>query len=132
VESSTTCGFDLKDASFKIICFTSAWWVFPRLVEFASEDHAQNNVFHWWFVDFPTRNLKITWTDKDLKEKIYIKRRDRGKQLEKRENHLNEGENVGKDKRKAFTKKKKLLLLPLYFLLLLWLPFGFFFFIMQN
>jgi len=30
-------------------------------------------------VDFPAGNLKITWTDKDLKGKENIKRRDMGK-----------------------------------------------------
>ena len=45
-------------------------------MEFASEDHAQNSVFHRWPVDFLARNLKITWTDKDLKGKENIKRRD--------------------------------------------------------
>jgi len=29
-------------------------------------------------VDFLARNLKITWTQKDLKEKENIKRRDKG------------------------------------------------------
>jgi len=56
-------------------------------------------------VEFPARNLKITWTDKDLKGKENIKRRDMGKRLEKRENHLSKGENVGKDKRGVFTEK---------------------------
>jgi len=60
VESSTTCGFGFKDTIFKIVCSTCAWWIFPRLV------------------DFLMRNLKIMWTDKDLKGEENIKRRDRG------------------------------------------------------
>ena len=57
------------------MCSTGAWWVVPRLMEFASEDYAQNSVFHKWPADFPTGNLKITWTDKDLKGKENIKKR---------------------------------------------------------
>jgi len=44
----------------KTTCFTGGLWIFPQLV------------------DFPARNLKITWIDKDLKGKENIKRRDRG------------------------------------------------------
>jgi len=36
VESSTTCGFGFKDVSFKTVCSTSAWWIFPRPVVFCS------------------------------------------------------------------------------------------------
>ena len=71
----------------KIECSIGCLWIFPQLV------------------DFLARNLKITWTDKDLKGKENINKRDREKRLEERENHLSKGENVGKDKRKAFTEK---------------------------
>ena len=37
VESSTICGFGFKDTSFKTICSTGAWWIFPRPVVFCSE-----------------------------------------------------------------------------------------------
>jgi len=47
-------------------------------------------------VDFLAKNIKITWTDKDLKGKENIKRRDRGERLEERENHLSKGEIMGK------------------------------------
>jgi len=53
------------------------------------------------------------WTNKDLKGKENIKRRDRGKRLEERENHPSKGENV--EKIKGGRSQKKLLLLPLYF-----------------
>jgi len=65
-------------------------------------------------VEFPARNLKITWTDKDLKGKENIKRRDRRKRLEERENHLNKGKNVGKDKRGAFTEKNFFFFLSIF------------------
>jgi len=84
------------------VCSTSAWWVFPRPMEFASEDlcKIECSIGGLWIfpqpMDFLARNLKITWTDKDLKGKENIKRRDRGKRLEERENYLSKGENVGK------------------------------------
>jgi len=88
-------------------------------------------------VDFSTtygflaRNLKITWTDKDLKGKENIKRKDRGKRLEERENHLSKGENM-EENIKERPSRKKILLFPLYFRLLFWLPLRVFLFIMQN
>jgi len=44
-------------------CSTGGLWILPQLV------------------DFPARNQKITWTDKNLKGKENIKKRERGKQL---------------------------------------------------
>jgi len=46
-------------------------------------------------VDFLARKLKITWTQKDLKEKENIKRSDMGKRLEERESDLNKEERGG-------------------------------------
>ena len=64
-------------------------------------------------MDFSVRNLKIMWTDKDLKEKGNKRKRKTGKWLEKRENHLNKERERGKYKGGgAFTKK--LLLSPLF------------------
>jgi len=54
----------------KTECSIGDLWIFPQPME------------------FPARNLKITWIDKDLKGKENIKRRDRGKRLEERKNHL--------------------------------------------
>jgi len=82
MDFSTTCGVLQRIGGYKIVRSTCAWWVFPQPMEFASEDHVQNSVFHKWLVpqpvDFLPKNLKITWTDKDLKGKENIKRRDRG------------------------------------------------------
>ena len=87
VDFFTTCGVCFRRSCTKTVCSIGDLWIFPQHVE------------------FPARNLKITWTDKDLKGKENIKRRDMGKRLEKRENHLSKGENVGKDKRGVFTEK---------------------------
>jgi len=48
----------------KRVCSTSGLWIFPQPL------------------DFPAGNLKITWTDKDLKEKKNKKKREGGKWLE--------------------------------------------------
>ena len=50
----------LKKIMHKIACSIGGVWIFPQPV------------------DFSTRNLRIMWTDKDLKGKENIKRRDRG------------------------------------------------------
>ena len=105
VDFSTTCGVCFRRSCAKTVCSTGGLWIFPQPVE------------------FPARNLKITWIDKDLKGKENIKRRDRGKRLEERENYLSKGENMEKDKRGAFSKKKTSS--PSSRLgLLFWLPFG--------
>ena len=88
----------------KTECSIGDLWIFPQPV------------------DFLARNLKITWTQKDLKEKENIKRKDRRKRLEERESDLSKEERGG----------KKLLLLPLDFHLWWWLPFRVFIFSMQN
>ena len=61
VESSTTCGFGFKDASFKTICSTGAWWIFSQPVVFCSElantkkyvPHVPGGCFHdLWSLQF--------------------------------------------------------------------------------
>jgi len=44
--------FLLQIGGYKTVCSIGSWWVFPRPVEFASEDHAQNSMFHRWHVGF--------------------------------------------------------------------------------
>jgi len=57
-------------------------------------------------VDFSARNLKITWTNKVLKEKENKRKRKRGERLAERENHLIEGREREKYKGGgAFTEK---------------------------
>jgi len=56
-------------------------------------------------VDFLARKLKITWTQKDLKEKENIKRRDRGKRLEERESDLSKEEREGNIKGERSRKR---------------------------
>ena len=96
----------------KTACSTCDLWIFSQ------------------HLDFPAKNLKITWTDKDLKGKENVKRRDRGKQLEEKESHLSKGENVENIKRDGVHRKK--LLLPLYFVSCFGLPYLVFLLIKQN
>jgi len=56
-------------------------------MDFSSEDQVQNSKFHKWPVDFSTtcgffnEKFKVTWTDKDLKERENKRKRKKGKQL---------------------------------------------------
>jgi len=71
----------------KTECSIGDMWIFPQPVNFLA------------------RNLKITWTQKDLKEKENIKRRDRGKRLEERESDLIKEERGGKIKGERSRKR---------------------------
>jgi len=78
----------LKQIMRKKVCSIGGLWIFPQLV------------------DFLGRNLKMTWTDQDLKKKENKKNRERVKRLEERENHLS--------KEGGTFTEKFLLLLPLF------------------
>ena len=116
IACSTCSTFGFKSAGFKTACSTRAWWIFPRLVDFASEDQVQNNKFHRWLVDFSTtcgffnEKYKYDVDSKDLKEKENKRKRKRkrkrGKQLKERKTHLNKGKERGKKIRGggSFTK----------------------------
>jgi len=72
----------------KTECSIGDLWIFPQPV------------------DFLARNLKITWTQKDLKEKENIKRKDRRKRLEERESDLSKEERGGEIKEESSRKRK--------------------------
>jgi len=62
-------------------------------------------------MDFSARNLKMTWTDKHLKEKENKRKRKRGgggKQLRERSNHLSKWTEHGKDKRERIVHENHL------------------------
>jgi len=61
-------------------------------------------------MNFSTRNLNMTWIDKDLNEEENKRKRKRGKWLEERETHLKKGRERGKNKRGWIIHKKLLLL----------------------